>query len=88
MQLLYNSDQFVVVRFDVPSPDASQPGLGRGGFEIVDKLSQREVFIEGAVAESFEAGVQELADSNPGPDVVDEFIAGFTVLAQRPVSMH
>ena len=88
MQLLYNSDQFVVVRFEVPSHDQSAPDLTRGGFEIVDKLSRREIFIEGAVAERFQAGVQELAAGNPGPEVYDEFIAGFAGAAQQPVVLH
>ena len=88
MQLLCNSDQFVVVRFEVPSHDQSAPDLTRGGFEIVDKLSRREIFIEGAVAERFQAGVQELAAGNPGPEVYDEFIAGFTGAAQQPVVLH
>jgi Protein of unknown function (DUF3567) len=88
MQLLYNSDHYVVVRFEVPSRDESAPNLTRGGFEIVDKLSRREIFIEGAVAERFSAGVQELAAGNPGPEVYDDFIAGFTGAAQQPVVLH
>ena len=88
MQLLYSSDQFVVVRFEVPSHDETAPNLTRGGFEIVDKLSRREIFIEGAVAERFQAGVQELAAGNPGPEVYDEFIAGFAGAAQQPVVLH
>ena len=62
--------------------------LHRGGYEIVDKFSRREIFIEGAVAERFQAGVQELAAGNPGPEVYDEFIAGFAGAAQQPVVLH
>jgi hypothetical protein len=44
MQMLYNSDSFIVVQFDVPSdlgPDAADvPRPGRGGYEIVDKLGR------------------------------------------------
>ena len=88
MQMLYNSDQFVVVHFEVPSLDAAAPDLTRGGFEIVDKFSRREIFIEGAVAESFRVGVQALAAGNSGPEVYDDFIAGFAVMAQQPVMLH
>ena len=87
MQMLYNSDSFVVVQFDVPGV-AEDPGPRRGGFEIVDKLARKEIFIEGAVAESFQRGVQELVQQGPTEESIDEFIAGFTALAQQPVVLH
>ncbi|MDH5340486.1 MAG: DUF3567 domain-containing protein [Rubrivivax sp.] len=89
MQMLYNSDSFVVVRFDVPGTDTPDPALPRrGGYEIVDKFARREIFIEGAVAESFKQGVQALVDSNTGEEAFDEFIAGYCALAQQPVTLH
>jgi hypothetical protein len=90
MQMLYNSDSFVVVQFDVPgAAEGTEPAASRrGGFEIVDKLSRKEIFIEGAVAESFQRGVQELVRQGPNEEVIDDFIAGFTALAQQPVLLH
>jgi hypothetical protein len=92
MELLYNSDAYVVVQFDVPS-DAGRPG--RGGYEIVDKLARKEIFIEGRLAEHFEAGVRDIVagssrSGGDGPNVeaLDDYIAGFTALAQQPVLMH
>jgi len=87
MQMLYNSDSFVVVQFDVPEvPDDATPR--RGGFEIVDKFARKEIFIEGAVAESFQRGVQALVKQGPNEEAIDDFIAGFTALAQQPVVLH
>ena len=89
MQMLYNSDNFVVVQFDVPAPEQGEgQGLSRGGYEIVDKHARREIFIEGLLAESFKAGVQELAKTESEPEVFDEFISGYCVLAQNPVTLH
>jgi hypothetical protein len=88
MQMLYNSDQFAVVQFDLPSLDAQAPDLRRDGFEIVDKVSRREIFIEGAVAERFRAGVQALVADDPGPEACDDFIAGFAIMAQHPLVLH
>jgi hypothetical protein len=86
MELLYHSDSFVVVRFDVP---AEQPGgLGRGGYEIVDKFARKEIFIEGLLAESFKAGVEQLAEQQPSVEDFDAYISRFTALAQQPVAMH
>ncbi len=93
MQLLYNSDSFAVVQFDLPVPAADaalSPPLvaALGGFEIVDKFARREVFIQGALAERFRAGVQSLAESGPSEDQFDDFIAGFTESAVQPVVLH
>ncbi len=87
MQMLYNSDSYVVVQFDVPAPSEGTTAR-RGGFEIVDKLARKEIFIEGAVAESFQRGVQSLVQEGPNEEAIDDFIAGFTALAQQPVVLH
>ncbi len=90
MQMLYNSDSYVVVQIDVPADDDS-PDRTRGGFEIVDKFARKEIFIEGALADRFRRGVQELVTENPGnPDAerFDDYIAGFTASALNPVLLH
>ena len=87
MQMLYNSDSFVVVQFDVPGP-ADDPAPRRGGFEIVDKFARKEIFLQGLVADSFERGVQALVQEGPNAEQIDAFIAGFTALAQQPVVLH
>jgi transcriptional regulator of nitric oxide reductase len=79
MQMLYHSDQFVVVQFDVPS---------HGGFEIVDRLAGREIYLEGALAESFRQGVQALADRQPTAEDYDAFIERYSALAQQPLRVH
>ena len=95
MQTLYNSDSYVVVSFDLPADDGGAPVRPqRGGFEIVDKLARKEIYIEGALAEHFKSGVQALvAGQQPGDvdglqDRIDAFIAGYTALAQQPVVLH
>ena len=62
--------------------------LIRGGYEIVDKLAQREVFIEGAMAERFEQGVQALIDGEPSEEEIDDFLSEFTALPSQPVALH
>lgn len=94
MHLLYNSDSFVVVQFEVPA-DAAVPdtalALKRGGYEIVDKFSRKEIFIEGALAQSFIDGVDELHQTRPaGPtqEEMDDYIQRYASLMQQPVVMH
>ena len=104
MQMLYNSDSFVVVAFEVPAALGDGAGLAdagsaapasgpsRGGFEIVDKIAGKEIFIQGLVAASFQQGMQALvagADSQEAAlAAVDEYLAGYATLAQQPVRLH
>ncbi|HEX6019300.1 MAG TPA: DUF3567 domain-containing protein [Burkholderiaceae bacterium] len=89
MQMLYNSDHYVVMAFDLNADgggeQASQP---RGGYEIVDKFARRGIFLDGAVAEGFKRGVNALVERGPTEEEVDDFIAGYTQLAQQPVVVH
>ena len=90
MQTLYNSDSFTVVAFEMAAVAGSgEAPRTQGGFEIVDKFAQKGIFLHGAVAESFQQGVQALvANGAPDEEALDDFIAGFTLLAQQPVLLH
>lgn len=94
MQMLYNSDSFAVMRIEV---NVTQDGgaesgaaLTRDGYEIVDKLARKEMFLEGLLAERFQQGVQALIDRSPEPgfEEFDAFIDGYRSLAQQPVLLH
>lgn len=91
MQLIYNSDSFAVMHFVAEPAAGAPPAAGRtdpGGFEIVDKLARKEIYLQGAVAESFQRGVKALVDQGPDPEALEDYIAGYTVLAQQPVLLH
>jgi hypothetical protein len=90
MQMIYNSDSYVVVRFDglAGRQDADGP---RRGFDIVDKFARREIFLQGALAERFEQGVAELAGRHPEgmvPETLDDYIATFADSAPHPLVQH
>lgn len=89
MQMLYNSDTFAVVMFDVTSDETAEGSvLNRGGYEIVDKFARKEIFIEGALAQSFKEGVEALIESEPSEEEIDEYLGRFTSLMQHPVILH
>jgi len=92
MQMVYNSDNYVVVQFDVPQVPAGDDGLGdtlsRGGFEIVDKFARKETFIEGAMAEAFKDEVTALIETSPTEEEMDDYIERYTSLMQHPVIVH
>jgi hypothetical protein len=89
MLMLYNSDNFVVVEFDVPGAEETRPeSLRRGGYEIVDKFARKEIFIEGAMAESFRDGVAALIETSPSEEEMDDYIERYTSLMQHPLILH
>ena len=85
MQMIYNSPNYCVVEFP---PEVGHRVMNEGGYEIVDKHAQREIFIEGQMATSFREQVQQLILSEPILDEVDEFLQQFDSLMQQPVVLH
>ena len=91
MQMVYNSDNYVVVQFNLPQADDTDLGddaLSRGGFEIVDKFSRKELFIEGAMAETFKDEVTALIETQPSEEEMDDYIERYTSLMTHPVVLH
>jgi hypothetical protein len=91
MNMLYNSDSFAVLQIEVAvdaGTSSSGAELTRGGYEIVDKFARKEIFIEGALAESFKLGVQALIETSPSVEELDAYIGRFTPLMQQPVVLH
>jgi len=91
MQMLYNSDSFAVVVFEVPAEAGATgdiPGIGRGGYEIVDKFAGKEIYISGALAETFKTGVEALIESSPSEEEIDDYIERFSALMQQPLVLH
>lgn len=88
MLMLYNSDSFAVLQFDLPAAHEDAPAARRGGYEIVDKFARKEIFLEGPLAQRFREGVDRLVETEPTEEALDDFIAGYTQLAQQPVSLH
>ena len=93
MQMLYNSDNYAVVQIELSQDDAPQlpqdaTALTRGGYEIVDKFARKEMFIEGALAESFKEGVEALIENSPSVEEFDAYLERYAGMATQPVVMH
>ncbi len=96
MQMLYDSDSFVVVhmRPDAVEPEPSADGaapppqLARHGFEIVDKRSGKEVYLDGSWAEMFQQKILAWQRDAPTQEEVEDTLDRYTGLAQNPVVVH
>jgi hypothetical protein len=92
MQMLYDSDSFVVVHM-VPDteddvPESAGPQLARHGFEIVDKRSGKEVYLDGSWAEMFQEKIMDWQRNTPTQEEVEDTLDRYAGLAQNPVIVH
>lgn len=95
MQMLYDSESFVVVHMqldgDVAELDTAEikkPTLARHGFEIVDKRSGKEVYLDGSWAELFQQQITAWQVNTPTQEEVEDTLDGYAELAHNPVLMH
>jgi Protein of unknown function (DUF3567) len=125
MQMLYDSDSFVVVHLQAEAQDSTKAQdavevamysrvsgamgssvngrsvqtasgttdnsglrLARHGFEIVDKRSGKEVYLDGSWAELFQQQINAWQDKTPTQDEVEDALECYTQLAQNPVILH
>ncbi len=93
MNLLYESDAFAVMHVlanEVGAGEAKpvRPVRERHGFEIVDKRSGKEVYLDGSWAELFQQQLQAWQQHSPTQEEVEDTLEGYTGLAQQPVVVH
>ncbi len=101
MQMLYDSESFVVVHVQTPTlslggdhdlhEDAEGrklPAMPRHGFEIVDKRSGKELYLDGSWAEMFQEQILAWQRNSPTQEEVESTLERYAELAQNPVVMH
>ncbi len=95
MHTLYDSDAYTVTHLlataeDAPGsdPQAPQPALLRHGFEIVDKRSGRELYLDGSWAELFQQRLAEWQRNSPTQEEVEDTLAQYAELANIPLYVH
>jgi hypothetical protein len=103
MHTLYDSDTYsvthmlanavvvdaAVVDAEPPAPPvAAVPQLARHGFEIVDKRSGKEVYLDGSWAELFQQHISAWQLKTPTQEEVEDTLEQYAELAQNPVVVH
>jgi hypothetical protein len=64
------------------------PTLARHGFEIVDKRSNKEVYLDGSWAELFQQHIMAWQVNTPTQEEVEDTLEQYAELAQTPVQVH
>jgi hypothetical protein len=67
---------------------AAAPQMPRHGFEIVDKRSGKEVYLDGSWAELFQQHIQAWQTHTPTQEEVEDTLESYATLAQNPVVVH
>lgn len=100
MHTLYDSDTFSVTHLAAIEPDealtslgdtdtpAERPVLLRHGFEIVDKRSGKELYLDGSWAELFQQRIAAWQVNAPTEEEVEDTLAQYAELAQTPLTIH
>jgi hypothetical protein len=103
MNMLYDSESFVVVHIqtdvalagiELGSTTSSvndsdvRPRLARHGFEIVDKRTGREIYLDGSWAEMFQQQINAWQADTPSQEEVEDTLERYAALAQTPVLVH
>ena len=94
MHMLYDSDAFAVVhilanaRIEGDIEVDEGPQMPRHGFEIADKRSGKEVYLDGSWAEMFQIQITAWQKDMPSQEEVEDTLEGYATLAQMPVVMH
>lgn len=73
---------------EAASSVASAPQMPRHGFEIVDKRTGKEVYLDGSWAELFQQQIQAWQTHTPTQEEVEDTLEGYATLAQNPVVVH
>jgi hypothetical protein len=90
MQMLYDSDSFVVVHLQANEPLEGEvhPRSVRHGFEIVVKRSNKEVYLDGMWADAFQRQINAWQVNTPTQEEVEATLDGYAELAQNPLVIH
>ena len=96
MHTLYDSDTYSVTHMlanaahtdEAASATRPVPTLARHGFEIVDKRTNKEVYLDGSWAELFQQHISAWQENTPTQEEVEDTLEQYAELAQNPVLIH
>ena len=100
--MLYDSDTYSVTHMLANAAPDAAPGvdgkaialvkpvltLARHGFEIVDKRTNKEVYLDGSWAELFQLHISAWQQNTPTQEEVEDTLEQYAELAQNPVVVH
>lgn len=77
MDLVYNSESYAIVAYPVQQ-----------GFELVDKLGGRTLFVQGSVAVGLRDAIYRIPYAQRDAAAIDSLLDDYCVGAARPIAYH
>lgn len=77
MNVVYNSENYAIVAYPVQQ-----------GFELVDKLGSRSLFVQGSVATGLREAIDRIPYADRNEESIDSLLDEYCVGAARPIVYH
>jgi hypothetical protein len=77
MNLVYNSKHYAILAYPVQK-----------GFELVDKLGRRSLFVQGSVAIGLREAIDRIPDKERDMDSSDSLLDDYCVGSAKPIFFH
>jgi hypothetical protein len=77
MNVVYNSENYAIVAYPLHE-----------GFELVDKLGSRTLFVQGSVAISLRDAIDSIPFEDRDVESIDSLLDDYCVGATRPIAYH
>ena len=77
MNIVYNSDHYAIVAYPV-----------RAGFELVDKLGKRSLFVQGSVAIGLREAIDSIPEDERDIESIDSLLDDYCAGAAKPITFH
>ncbi|WP_313950534.1 DUF3567 family protein [Accumulibacter sp.] len=77
MNLVYDSANYAILAYPVEE-----------GFELVDKLASRSLFVQGSVARDLRRTLDEIPASERDEESIDALLDTYCAGAARPIVLH
>ena len=77
MNIVYNSEHYAIVAYPV-----------RTGFELVDKLGKRSLFVQGSVAIGLREAIDSIPEEERDIESIDSLLDDYCAGAAKPITFH
>ena len=77
MNIVYNSESYAIVAYPFQQ-----------GFELVDKLGSRSLYVQGSVALGLREAIDKIPFEDRDEESIDSLLDDYCVGAARPIAYH
>ena len=77
MNVVYNSENYAILAYPMQQ-----------GFELVDKLASRSLFVQGSVATGLREAIDNIPFEERDEESIDSLLDDYCVGATRPIVFH